>query len=137
MRERTTQALTAEQVEFLREGHYATTTTLRADGSPHSTVTWVDSDGEHVVLNVTDTRVKTRHLERDPRIAVMVVDRSNPYRWLSVSGTAEITADGAEEHINELSHRYFGRDYSYRPGERRLIVRVTPERVTAYRVGAG
>ncbi len=58
---------------------------------------------------------------------------SDPYRWVSVTGPAEIVEDGAEEHINELSHRYRGRDYSYVPGEKRLIVRIKPERVNSQR----
>ena len=49
-----------------------------------------------------------------------------------MTGRAEITDEGAEEHINELSHRYNdGRDYSYVPGEKRLIVRIRPERITS------
>ena len=48
-----------------------------------------------------------------------------------MTGPAEISDEGAEEHINELSHRYFGRDYHYVEGEKRLIVRITPDRVFA------
>jgi hypothetical protein len=62
---------------------------------------------------------------------VQVIDHDDPYRWIAVTGPAEIVEEGAEEHINELSHRYNGRDYSYVPGEKRLIVRIKPERVTA------
>ena len=126
--------LSDDQGAFLREPNYAVMTTLREDGSPHSTVTWVDWAGEHVLVNITPTRLKTRHLARDPRVAVLAIDRHDPYRWLSVSGTAEVTAEGAVEHIHALSRKYFGRDYTLRPGEERLIVRIRPERVTAYKV---
>lgn len=122
------------QRDFLREAHYAVVTTLRADGSPHATVVWVDGDRDHVLFNITTTRAKYRHIRRDPRVSVAVVDRDDPYRWLSVSGVAEMTERGAEEHIHHLSRKYFGRDYAVRPGEQRVLVRVLPEHITSYRV---
>lgn len=126
--------LTDAHMEFLREPNYAVATTLRADGSPHATVVWVDGERDLLRFNITTTRAKYRHLRRDPRVSVLVIDRDDPYRWLSVSGRAELTEEGAQEHIHALSRKYFGRDYRVRPGERRVLVRVRPERVTAYRV---
>lgn len=126
--------LTEAQAAFLREANYAVVTTLRADGSPHATVVWVDTDGEHVLFNITPERVKARELEHDPRVSVLAVDRGDPYRWLSVSGTAELTEEGANAHADRLSRKYRGRDYGLEPGEQRVLVRVRPERVTAYRI---
>ena len=78
--------------------------------------------------------MKTRELERDPRISVLTIDRADPYRWVSVSGIAELTREGANEHIGALSRRYFGRGYRLDAGEQRLLARVRPERVTALNV---
>jgi hypothetical protein len=75
--------------------------------------------------------VKPRNIRERPVISVCVVNHENPYQYVSITGPAEISDDGAEDHINELSHRYFGHDYNYRDGEKRLIVRVTPRRVFA------
>ena len=124
--------LTDEQGRFLKEKNLATVVTLRRDGSPQLTPTWIDWDGENVLINTAEGRVKPRNIRRNPVVGVQVIDRADPYRWLAVSGPAEITDEGAEEHINELSHRYNdGRDYKYVEGEKRLIVRVKPDRVTA------
>jgi hypothetical protein len=65
-------------------------------------------------------------------VSVFAFDGDNRYRWVTVSGTAELTLEGAAEHIHKLSHKYRGRDYVLKPEEQRVIVRVTPERVTAY-----
>ena len=62
----------------------------------------------------------------------MVVDRENPYRCVSVAGRAEITDEGAVEHIDKLAHKYTGGPFGDRPNEHRLIVRVRPERVASY-----
>ena len=125
-------ALTDEQAALFLADNYAVVATLRTDGSPHQTATWVDWDGERVLFNITVTRKKYEELQRDPRVSVFVFDGDNRYRWVTVSGTAELTLDGAAEHIHKLSRKYRGRDYALKPEEQRVIVRVTPERVTAY-----
>ncbi|MDQ3777788.1 MAG: PPOX class F420-dependent oxidoreductase [Actinomycetota bacterium] len=123
--------MTPEQGRLFKEPNLATVATIRRDGSPHLTPVWIDWDGENVVFNTAEGRAKPRNIRRNPVVGVQVVDPGDQYRWVSVSGRAEIVEEGAEEHINELSHRYRGRDYDYVDGEKRLIVRVTPERVTA------
>ena len=132
----TTTGLTAAQGAFLQEPNYAIVAALRDDGTPHQTVVWVDWDGEHVLLNLNTWRTKLRYLERDPRVSVLVLDREDPYRWVSVSGrVVETTTDGAAEHIVKLAGVYRGRDsYDFKPGEQRVLVRIEPERVTAYGV---
>ncbi len=124
--------LTDEQAALFLTDNYAVVATLRADGSPHQTVVWIDWDGQHVLFNITVTRKKYVELQRDPRASVFVFDGDDRYRWVSVSGTTELTLEGAEEHIRKLSRKYRGRDYVLGPGEQRVIVRMTPERFTAY-----
>lgn len=125
--------LTDEQRDFLAKPYVGTVTTLRSDGSPHSTVVWVDVDGDKVLFNTAEGRAKPRHLRRDPRVALTVVDPQNPFRWISVSGTAELTQDGAAEHIDRLSKKYTGRDVyaNHDPDHPRLKVTIAPERVDA------
>jgi PPOX class probable F420-dependent enzyme len=119
--------LTDAQRAFLLEAHPATATTLRRDGSPHSTVVWVDEEGGDVLFNTLVGRAKERHLRGDPRAAVLVADPADQYRWLSVSGTATLSTDGAVEHMDKLWRRYEGEPFpSDRPRER-VIVRIRPE----------
>lgn len=125
--------LTDEQRAFLANPYVGTVTTLRSDGSPHNTIVWVDVDGDTVLFNTAEGRAKPRHLRRDPRVALTVVDPQDPFRWLSVSGTAELTRDGAAEHIDRLSKKYTGRDVyaNHDPDHPRLKVTITPERIDA------
>lgn len=124
--------LTDSQARMFIEPYYAVATTVRPDGSPQSTVVWVDYDGENVIFNTAEGRAKPRHIRSNPNVSVTVVDPEDAYRWIAVSGPAELTEEGAAEHINDLAHKYWGRDYSLPAGQQRLIVRVKPERVTAY-----
>ena len=126
--------LTDKQAELLLKPNYAVAATVRGDGSPQQTVVWVDWDGENVVFNTAEGRAKPRHIRRNPQVSVNVMDPADPYTWLSVSWTPEVSTEGAEDHIDKLAKKYLGKDtYPFRkPGEQRLIVRVRPERVDAH-----
>ncbi len=122
-------SLTDEDVTLLREPQIATIGTANADGSVQLTPVWIDTDGEAVLFNTALGRRKTLNLERDPRVSVLVIDKDNPYRWVSVRGRAEITTDGADDHIDRLAKKYLGQEtYPFRQeGQIRVTVRVVPE----------
>jgi PPOX class probable F420-dependent enzyme len=124
--------LTEKQREFLDKNPFVgTATTLRQDGSPHNTIVWVDTEDDAVTFNTAVGRAKERHLRKDPRAAMTVVDPENTYRWVSVSGHAELTREGADQQIDKLAKKYLGQDeYPWRnPEEERIKVRITPEKV--------
>jgi len=127
-------ALDEKARNFLEQPYVGTVTTLRQDGSPHSTIVWVDVDDDGLSFNTAAGRAKPRHLERDPRISLLVVDPENTYRWVSVSGTAELTTEGADGQIDRLAKKYLGEDeYPWRkPEEQRIKVRINPEHVDSY-----
>ena len=125
--------LTEQQARLFLDENYGVVATLREDGSPHQTVVWLDWDGENVVFNTNEDRRKPHELRRNPSVSVIAIDRDTPYRWVAVSGPAELSHEGATEHIDRLALKYRGRaPYGVKPGEQRVIVRVKPERVTAY-----
>jgi len=127
-------ALKEKQRRFLDENPFVgVVTTLREDGSPHSTIVWVDVEGDKVAFNTARGRLKPKNLERDGRASLVMVDPGDPYRWLSVSGPAELTEDGADAQIDKLSKKYIGKDeYPWRkPEEKRVKVLIEPDKVTA------
>lgn len=126
--------LTEEQARLLLEPNFGMLATNGADGTPQVTSVWVDWDGERAVVNTSRGRAKEQILSRDPRATLLVPDRENPYRWVSVSGKVELDETGADAHVNELSKKYLGvEEYPYRqPGEVRVIGRLSVERVNSY-----
>ncbi|WP_250292686.1 PPOX class F420-dependent oxidoreductase [Frankia sp. CiP1_Cm_nod1] len=110
---------------------HAWVTTLRPDGAPHSTVVWVDADGDEIIFNTAVGRAKERHLRKDPRISIGVLDPDDAYHLVSVSGTARLEADGADAVIDRLAKKYLGVDsYPFRrPDEQRITVRVEPRHI--------
>jgi PPOX class probable F420-dependent enzyme len=119
--------------KFLENPFVGVVTTLRSDGSPHTTVVWVDIDDRGVSFNTAVGRAKERHLRETPKLSLMVVDPQDAYRWVSISGTAELTTEGADPQIDRLAKKYLGKDeYPWRnPAEQRISVRIQPERVEA------
>jgi PPOX class probable F420-dependent enzyme len=120
--------------KFLEESPYVgVVTTLREDGSPHSTIVWVDVEGDKVSFNTARGRAKPKHLEHDPRASLLMVDPNNAFRWVAVSGPAELTEEGADAQIDKLAKKYLGKDeYPWRkPEETRVKVLIKPEKVDA------
>ena len=124
--------LNEQQQQFLENPYVGVVTTLRKDGSPHSTVVWVDVEDGVPSFNTALGRKKPANLEQDPRAALLVVDPQNAYKWIAVDGKTEITTDGADPQIDKLAKKYLGKDeYPFRQeGEQRVKVRIQPERVT-------
>ena len=124
--------LTEAQRAFLHENAFpAVLTTLRPDGSPHSTVVWADEDNGDVLVNTAAGRAKPRHLADDPRASILMLDPADQYRWVSVNGTAELTTEGGREGIDALAKKYMGVDEYpwHKEGEQRINVRIKPEKV--------
>jgi len=126
--------LTEREEQFLERNPYVgVVTTLRDDGSPHSTIVWVDVEDGKPSFNTATGRAKPKHLEHDPRASLLVVDPNDAYKWLAVSGHTRMTEAGADAQIDKLAKKYTGKDeYPWRKSsEQRVKVLIEPERVDA------
>ena len=104
-----------------------------ADGTPQVTPIWFDWDGAHVILNTARGRVKDKVMHRGGKVALLIVDPADPYRYLQIRGNVvEETEASAFDVICDLNLKYRGdRDYPKRPGEVRGTYKVQPEQVLA------
>jgi PPOX class probable F420-dependent enzyme len=110
----------------------ASLASLGADGSPQVTPLWLDLDGDDLLFHTAQGRVKARHIERDPRVAVSVIDPDDPYNVVALRGTVtDITTEGGDAHIDALAEKYLGVDsYPMRTeGEVRIKVRVRTDHI--------
>jgi PPOX class probable F420-dependent enzyme len=124
-------------VDLLRRPSTCYLATLMADGSPQVTQTWVDTDGEHVIINSVQTHLKVRNIARDPRVAVVVSDPNNPSSYRQVRGRViDVTTEGGAAHIEMLTQKYRGAPYPWHlnPGQVRVILTIEAEHVSQ---GAG
>ena len=116
-------------VDLFSKKAFANLATVNPDGTPQVTPVWVDYDGTHVLVNSARGRRKDKNMETNPAVAISILDPDNPYRYLEVRGrVAEITEEGADEHIDKMAKKYLGQDkYPFRqPGEVRVIFKIQP-----------
>ena len=127
-------ALPQSVKRILQDKAYGHVITFNVTGKPQVTMVWMDVEGDEVLFNTAEGRLKPRNLRRDPRTIISVQDRNDPQSHMVFHGTASVTELGADEHIDKLAKRFLGVDkYPFRrPGEKRLVVRVKVDRIGGY-----
>jgi PPOX class probable F420-dependent enzyme len=124
--------LDPDVVRLAKGKNLATVVTLMPDGQPQALLTWVDTDGEHVLVNTEPQRQRARNIRRDPRITVLIHSTDDPWDWAEVRGRVAgmETGDQARKHIDELSRKYVGRDYRNPIGPQgRVILQIAADKV--------
>jgi PPOX class probable F420-dependent enzyme len=122
--------ISAGFAQLMKEPAFCTMATVRPDGSPAIYQLWVDTDGKHVLINTRQKSRKVENLQRDPRVAVNIVDPKNQWRLGSVRGrVVNITTEGADEHIDSLNQKYRGEPvYPWKdPNNPRVILTIEPD----------
>ena len=96
--------------------------TTMPDGSPQATPVWFDMDDDLICINTAHGRIKDRNMTARPRVAIVIVDPDNLYRYLQIRGSVKgSTTDGAREHIDRLAEKYLGTpSYENYQGETRV-----------------
>lgn len=127
-------ALPQSVKKIMQDKAYGHVITFNPDGKPQVTMVWMDVEGDEVLFNTAEGRLKPKNLRRDPRIIISVQDRNDPQSSMVFHGKATVTEGGADDHIDKLAKRFLGADkYPFRrPGEKRLIVRVKVDRIGGY-----
>lgn len=118
-------------LDILQKASFANIATVDADGTPQVTPVWIDYDQGYFLLNSAKGRKKDRNLRANPQVALSIVDKDDPYRYIGIQGqVVEISEQGAVEHIHKLSRKYVGHDYTgLTPGQERVIYKIEPDRV--------
>jgi PPOX class probable F420-dependent enzyme len=125
--------LNTDVLALLRQPSICYLATTMPDGSPQVTQTWVDTDGEHVLINSVETHVKVKNIARDPRVAVAIAVRDSSSRYVQIRGRVmSVTTDGAVEHIEMLAQKYLGKPYPWYGGrdQVRVILIIAPEHIS-------
>lgn len=126
-----------ELIALLHEPSLCYLSTIMPDGSPQLTQTWVDTDGEHIVINSVRGQKKIANIERDPRVTIAVSNPKKPIRYFEIRGRVlSVTTEGGAEHIEKLSQRYLGRPYPWFGGRDQTRVILTIEATKIHVTGA-
>jgi PPOX class probable F420-dependent enzyme len=118
---------------FLEKPNFAVLATHAPGGRLQATPVWFLYVDSHILINTSKGRQKLRNLQANPEVALAILDREDPYRYVQIRGrvTNFDTQNGARD-IDRLSHRYTGGPYPYPGGDRpenRVSIHITPEHV--------
>ena len=125
-------ALDDDVIRLAKGPNLATVVTLMPDGQPQALLTWIDTDGDELLVNTEPQRQRARNVARDPRVTVLIHSAESAWDWAEVRGHVSGTTDGqvARDHIDELSNRYLGHDYRNPSGpDGRIILRIAADKV--------
>lgn len=101
--------------------------TVMSDGTPQLSPVWFSTDDEYVLINTNEGRAKDKNMKARPHVAMVIQDPTNQDRYLGMRGEVTgYTREGADEHINRLSLKYYGKPWTPREGQRRIIYRIRP-----------
>lgn len=127
-------AIPQEYTDLLESTALAHVATIGPNGEPQSNPVWFGWDGNHLLFSQTKTRQKYRNVQREPRIALSIVDPNNPYRYLELRGrVVRIDEDPNLDFINSMAKKYLGQERYpwHREGDERVVVVIEPERTSA------
>jgi PPOX class probable F420-dependent enzyme len=108
--------------DLIGERNYAHLATLDADGSPSARPVWVDVEEDRVIFVTQLGSRKSRDVERDPRVALSIADRRDPYREADLRGRVvdRIDGDAALVLADRIARKYTGEPFPLR-GEQTVI----------------
>ncbi|MHB8191570.1 MAG: pyridoxamine 5'-phosphate oxidase family protein [Ferrimicrobium sp.] len=116
--------------ELARDANFAAFTTQLRNGFPQTSIMWVDCDDDHILINTEVGRKKYTNVLANPKVNVLVWDRTNPYRYIEVRGEVVKRIEGAKarSHIDTLSTKYTGKAYGLPIKTARVLLLIQPLR---------
>ena len=128
-----TSVIPESHADLLEQPVLAHVATVGRNGEPQNNPVWFGWDGENLTFSQTTGRQKYRNVQDEPRVALSIVDATNPYRYLEIRGTVErVDPDPDNAFINSMAKKYMGEDVYpwHRPGDERVVIVVKPEHTT-------
>ena len=123
-------------LDILQSTALAHIATVGPKGEPRVGPVWFNWDGTHILFSMSKARQRYRNVLREPRVALSIVDPTNPYRSLEIRGKViQVNEDLDGTFANTLSRKYLNRERNadeIQPGEERVIVVIEPERVVLF-----
>ncbi len=126
--------LDADARKILDGKNFIFLATVNPNGTPQVTPTWVDTDGDYIIINTAVGRVKHRNVGKNPQVALAITEHENPYKLMMIRGRVieQVTGRAAEDHIDKMAKKYTGREKypNRKPGEHRVLLKIEPHHVS-------
>jgi PPOX class probable F420-dependent enzyme len=115
--------LSDEIEKLVDQPNFAHLATLMLDGSPHSAPVWIEREGDPLLICTEATSLKGKNTERDPRVAISIVDFRDPYMEAQMRGwVIERRPDPRLKYYDLMSQKYIGKPWPYREEESPIVL---------------
>ena len=122
-------ALSPEVKQLIDRPNFAHLATLMSDGSPQSVPVWVGREGDHIIVCTGEGSLKAKNTRRDPRVALSIVDFTNPYEEVQIRGrVTERRPDSDFKTMDWVSQKYTGKPFPFRQPEGRVVLVIEVEK---------
>jgi PPOX class probable F420-dependent enzyme len=122
--------LSPEAKQLIDRPNFAHLATLMSDGSPQSVPVWIGREGDHIIICTGEGSLKAKNTKRDPRVAISIVEFTNPYEELQIRGrVVERRPEPDLKTLDKISHKYTGKPFPFRnPDQIVLVIEVEKAR---------
>ena len=125
--------LSGETKQLLDRANFAHLATLMPDGSPQSVPVWVGRDGDRIIICTGENSLKARNTQRDPRVALSMVDFRDPYAEVQIRGrVVERRPDPDLKIMDPISIKYTGKPFPFRNPEGRVVLFIEVDKARLY-----
>lgn len=127
--------LPADVRRLVEGANYAHFATLLPDGAPHSVPVWIGVEGDQITVLTGPGSRKARNVERDPRVAISIIDNDQPFISALIRGhvTEVLDGDPAWAIIDRMSDKYIGQPYPRQAD--RIVLLIEPDHARAITIG--
>ena len=121
--------LASEIKSLLDAPNFAHLATIMPDGSPVSDPVWVTREGDRILICTSETSLKAKNTQRDPRIALSIIDFHDPYKEAQLRGrVVERRPDRDFKYGDPNSIKYTGKPFPFRDPEGRITLVIEIEK---------
>jgi PPOX class probable F420-dependent enzyme len=116
-------SLSDEIRKLLDRPNFAHLATLMPDGSPHSAPVWIAREGDLLLICTEASSLKGKNTQRDPRVAISIVDFRDPYSEVQMRGRViERRPDPELKYYDLMSQKYIGKPWPYRDEKSPIVL---------------
>jgi PPOX class probable F420-dependent enzyme len=114
--------LSDEIEKLVDQPNFAHLATLMPDGSPHSAPVWIARENDLILICTEASSLKGKNTERDPPVAISIVDFRDPYSEAQMRGRViERRPDPQLKYYDLMSQKYIGKPWPYRDAESPIV----------------
>jgi PPOX class probable F420-dependent enzyme len=116
-------SLSDDLKKLIDRPNFAHLASLMSDGSPHNAPVWIAREGDLLLICTEAASLKGKNTQRDPRVAISIVDFGDPYTEAQMRGRViERRPDPQLRYYDMMSQKYISKPWPYREEKSPIVL---------------